>query len=83
MRALIAIALGCNALPGGVPGVGASSLNNLLAACDCNNPMGIHIELATKLANQKKALVTDPLALRSFYNYNISCSLYSTSFWVI
>ena len=33
MRALIAIALGCNVLPGGVPGVGASSLLNLLKMC--------------------------------------------------
>jgi hypothetical protein len=40
IRALIAIALGCDALPGGVPGLGASSLHNLLETCNRN---GFHI----------------------------------------
>ncbi len=34
IRALIGIGLGCDALPGGVPGLGSSTLQNLL--CTCN-----------------------------------------------
>ena len=66
MRALIALALGCDALPGGVPGVGASSLHNILSTC--NNSSEAHVELATKLANQKKALVKEPKALLCLAN---------------
>lgn len=67
-RALIAIALGCDALPGGVPGVGASSLRNLLDKCNWNNPSGVHVDFAVKLANQKRALVKDPQALLCIAN---------------
>ena len=61
MRALIAIALGCNVLPGGVPGVGASSLLNLLKMCQ-NHPM-IHVRFAEQLCKQRKAIIKDPQAL--------------------
>jgi hypothetical protein len=66
MRALIALALGCDALPGGVPGVGASSLHNLLSAC--NNSSEMHVELATKLATEKKAVLKQPSAILCLVN---------------
>lgn len=66
--ALIGIALGCDALPGGVPGVGTSSLYNLLDTCHWDDLSGVHVELATKLANQKKAVVKDPQALLCLAN---------------
>lgn len=65
---MIAIALGCDALPGGVPGLGASSLHNLLETCNRNDFHGFHFELATKLANQKKTLIKDPQALLCLAN---------------
>ena len=68
MQALIAIALGCDALPGGVPGIGAGTLHKLLSACNWNDPLGVHVELAAKLAIQQKALVTDPEALLCMAN---------------
>lgn len=66
MRALIALALGCDALPGGIPGIGASSLHNLIVTCNCSSEG--HVELATKLAAQKKALLKDPNALLCLAN---------------
>jgi len=68
MRALIALALGCDALPGGVPGLGASSLSNLLQTCNCNDVHGLHLEFATKLTSQKKALIKQPDALLCLAN---------------
>ena len=61
MRALIAIALGCDALPGGVPGVGAASLSNLLTMC--SNHVLIHEKFAEILCEQRRAIVKDPQAL--------------------
>jgi hypothetical protein len=61
--ALIALALGCDALPGGVSGVGASSLHKLLGTCNWNNMSAVHGELFMKLATQKKALLKPPNAL--------------------
>jgi hypothetical protein len=61
MRALIAIALGCDALPGGVPGVGAASLSNLLKMCQ--HHVLIHQKFAEILCEQKRAIVKDPEAL--------------------
>lgn len=66
MRALIAIALGCDALTGGVPGLGASSLYNLLQKCQ-PHPM-MHVDFAGKLCDQWKAVVKDPLALLCMVN---------------
>ena len=71
MRALIALALGCDALPGGVPGVGASSLHNLLSTC--SNSSEMHVELAIKLATQKKALIKEPNALLCLANSLVGC----------
>lgn len=67
-RALIALALGCDALPGGVAGVGTSSLHNLLGTCNWDDLAGVHVELAKKLACQKKSLVKDPAALLCLAN---------------
>ena len=61
MRALIAIALGCDALPGGVPGVGAASLSNLLKMCQ-DHPL-IHEKFAEILCKQRRAIFKDPQAL--------------------
>jgi hypothetical protein len=68
MRALMALALGCDALPWGVPGVGASSLHNLLQACNWNDSQDLHLEFATKLASLKKSVVRDPNALLCLAN---------------
>jgi hypothetical protein len=68
IQALIAIALGCDALPGGVPGLGASSLHNLLETCNRNGSHGFHFEFANKLATQKKALINDPHSLLCIAN---------------
>ncbi len=59
IRALIAIALCCDALQY----LGASSLHNLLKTCNQNGLHGFHFEFATKLATQKKALINDPHSL--------------------
>lgn len=68
IRALIAIALGCDALPGGVPGVGTTSLHNLLGACNWNNQLTLLEELSKKLANQNKATIKDANALLCLVN---------------
>ncbi len=47
--ALIGIALGCDALPGGVHDLGASSLHNLICTCNLNDD-DVHLQLATKLS---------------------------------
>jgi hypothetical protein len=49
--ALIAIALGCDALPGGVPGMGDSSLPKLLRTCNWKILSAVHGELSMKVAN--------------------------------
>ena len=66
-RALIGIALGCDVLPGGVPGVGASSLNNLLGTVDLEAD-GAPVDLATKLSAVKKAQLKDAHALLCIAN---------------
>ncbi len=66
--ALITLALGCDALPGGVPGMGVSSLHKLLGTCNWNSLLALHGELSMTLANQKKALVKSPNALLCLVN---------------
>ena len=67
IRALIALALGCDALPGGVPGVGAKSLHDLLGTCNLDSS-GMYVELASKITSQKKAVIRDPQALLCLAN---------------
>ena len=67
MRSLIGIALGCDVLPGGVPGLGASSLNNILGTVDLEAD-GAPADLATKLSAVKKAQLKDAQALLCIAN---------------
>ena len=52
IHALISICLGCDALPGGVPGLGASAVQNLLRICNWIDSSCLHLEIAKKLASQ-------------------------------
>ena len=51
---LIDMGLGCDDLPGGMPGLGASLLQNLLRICNWSDSSGLHLEIAIKLASQKR-----------------------------
>jgi len=68
IRALIGIALGCDALSGGVPALGASVLQDLLCTCNWNDSFGLHLEIVTKLASRRKAVVKDPNVLLCLVN---------------
>lgn len=67
IRALIGVSLGCDVLPGGVPGLGASSLNNILSTIDLEAD-GATVDLATKLGTVKKAQLKDTQALLCIAN---------------
>lgn len=66
-RALLGIALGCDVLPGGVPGLGASSLSNILSTVDLETD-GAPFDLATKLSTVNKAQLKDAQALLCMAN---------------
>ena len=68
VRALIAIGLGCDAFPGGVPGLGPSSLHNLLEGCETEGAGIHHEQLAMKLCVQKRAVVKDARAILCIAN---------------
>ena len=66
-RALIGIALGCDVFPGGVTGLGPSSLNNILSTIDLQAD-GAPADLATKLSIVKKAQLQNAQALLCIVN---------------
>ncbi len=50
-----------------MPGLGASSLHNLLRTCNWNDDE-VHLQLATKLSNQKNAQIKDADAVLCIAN---------------
>ena len=62
-RALIAMMLGCDACPGGLPGVGPVNASKIFDKFKGKSGEQLHMELATEMSNAQNARIKDPQAI--------------------